>query len=194
MTSRPGGWYSPACQSGEWTSAWIAVAIEEDELLAVLGGLVDPGPELLDLVRLVGDAQPAGLLEVAVDAVRPGERDRRREVGDPLRARGASISSGKWRIPLARPWVSDAWQNPPFRPLAPNPTVSCSRTTTRSDGSVSVRAIAVHSPVNPAPTIATSAVGDAARAAAATGPGRRRREPVADRGRRIGHRWSSTRG
>ncbi len=65
-------------------------------------------------------------------------------------------SSGKWRIPFARPWVRDAWQNPPFRPLAPNPTVSCSRTVTRSEGSVSVSARAVHNPVNPAPTTATS--------------------------------------
>ena len=50
----------------------------------MLGGLVDPGPELLDLVRLVGEAERAGLLEVAVDAVLAGERDQRLEVLDPL--------------------------------------------------------------------------------------------------------------
>ncbi len=67
-----------------------------------------------------------------------------------------SSSSGKWRIPLARPWVRLASQNPPFRPLAPKATVSASRTATRSVGSVSVSATAVHSPVNPPPTMATS--------------------------------------
>ena len=66
-------------------------------------------------------------------------------------------SSGKCLIPFARPWVRLASQKPPFRPLAPNATVSASSTTTRRDGSVSVRAIAVHRPVNPAPMIATSA-------------------------------------
>ena len=59
-------------------------------------------------------------------------------------------------MPLARPWVSDAWQKPPFRPLAPKPTVSASRTVTRSEGSVSVRAIAVHRPGEPGPDDATS--------------------------------------
>ena len=44
---------------------------------------------------------------------------------------------------------------PAARPAAD--PVSASRTATRSDGSVSGSAIAVHSPVNPAPTIATSA-------------------------------------
>ena len=67
-----------------------------------------------------------------------------------------SSSSGKWRIPLARPWVRLASQKPPLRPLAPKATVSASSTATRSAGSVSVSAIAVHSPVNPPPTIATS--------------------------------------
>ena len=41
-------------------------------------------------------------------------------------------------------------------PLAPNAIGPASRTATRRDGSVSVRAIAVHRPVKPAPTIATS--------------------------------------
>ena len=48
------------------------VAVQELEVLAVLGRLVDPGPELVDLVRLVGQGERAGLLEVAVDAVRRG--------------------------------------------------------------------------------------------------------------------------
>ena len=58
------------------------LAIEEQQLLAVLGRLVDPGAELLDLLGLVGDAQATGLLEVAVDAVRSGEGDEGREVRD----------------------------------------------------------------------------------------------------------------
>ena len=53
-------------------------------MLAVLGRLVDPGPELLDLVGLVGEGQRAGLLEVAVDAVGPGEVDQGPEVVDAL--------------------------------------------------------------------------------------------------------------
>ena len=67
----------------------------------------------------------------------------------PSRSRRSS-SSGKWRIPFARPWVRLASQKPPFRPLAPKATVSASRTAMRSAGSVSVSAIAVQSPVNPA--------------------------------------------
>ena len=53
-------------------------------MLAVLGRLVDPGPELVDLVRLVGERQRPGLLEVAVDAVVAGERDQGLEVVDAL--------------------------------------------------------------------------------------------------------------
>ena len=78
-------------------------------------------------------------------------------------------------MPLARPWVRLASQKPPFRPLAPKATVSASRTATRSDGSVSVSAIAVQSPVNPAPTIATSTVTSwpAASGGSVGGPGSR---------------------
>ena len=78
-------------------------------------------------------------------------------------------------MPLARPWVRLASQKPPLRPLAPNATVSASRTTTRNDGSVSVSAIAVQSPVNPAPMIATSAVVVVPRASGGSpaGPGSR---------------------
>ena len=57
---------------------------------------------------------------------------------------------------MPRPWVSDAAQKPPLRPLAPAPTRSASRTATRSDGSVSSSRMAAHRPVNPAPTMATS--------------------------------------
>ena len=71
---------------------------------------------------------------------------------------------------MDRPCVSEASQNPPLRPLAPQPTRSASSTTTRRDGSVSSSAIAVQSPVNPPPTIATSAR-LSPEAAARTGPG-----------------------
>ena len=60
------------------------VTVQELEVLPVFGGLVDPGPELVDLVGLVGQGERAGLLEVAVDAVLAGERDQLLEVLDPL--------------------------------------------------------------------------------------------------------------
>jgi hypothetical protein len=46
--------------------------------------------------------------------------------------------------------------NPAFRPAAPNPAISRSSTSTRSPGSSDASEYAVHSPVKPAPTIATS--------------------------------------
>ena len=103
---------------------------------------------------------------VRVNSIRPWR------LATPSRSRRSS-SSGKWRIPFARPCVSDASQKPPLRPLAPYATVSASRTTTRKAGSVSVRAMAVHSPVNPPPTITTSAVVSPARGASKAGPGSR---------------------
>ena len=44
---------------------------------------------------------------------------RAREVRDALVLQARRSSSGKWRIPLARPWVRLASQKPPLRPLAP---------------------------------------------------------------------------
>ena len=82
-------------------------------------------------------------------------RTRPRRFSTPSRS-SMSISSGKCRSPFARPWVSDAAQKPPLRPLAPQPTRSASRTATRRDGSASSSAMADHSPVNPPPTMATS--------------------------------------
>ena len=60
------------------------IPIQEFERFAVLGGLVDPRLELVDLVRLVGQRQHAGLLEVAFDVVRPCELDQTLEVGHAL--------------------------------------------------------------------------------------------------------------
>jgi hypothetical protein len=58
------------------------VAVEEHEVLAPLGRLVDPRLELVDLKGLVCDGQAAGLLEVAVDGVVAGKRDQRPKVDD----------------------------------------------------------------------------------------------------------------
>ena len=61
-----------------------SVPVQELEVLPVLGRLVDPRPELVDLVGLVGQGEHAGLLEVALDAVLAGEGDEPVEVVDAL--------------------------------------------------------------------------------------------------------------
>ncbi len=78
------GCQAPAVQRGEWTSARAASpsrktarspwAVARSTLLA----------ELVDLARMVGQAQLAGLLELALDPVRPGEVDDRAQVRHPL--------------------------------------------------------------------------------------------------------------
>ncbi len=60
------------------------LAVHEFELLAPRGGVVDPGPELLDLVGPVGDVQDAGLLETAIDLVFAGELYEGAEVREAL--------------------------------------------------------------------------------------------------------------
>jgi hypothetical protein len=60
------------------------VPVQELEVLPVLGRLVDPRPELVDLVGLVRQGERARFLEVASDAVLADERDQRLEVLDPL--------------------------------------------------------------------------------------------------------------
>ena len=67
------------------------LAVEEFEVLTELGGLVDPCPELVDLVGLVGECQRPGLLEVAVDAVFAGEGDEPPEVVDPFAFEGLEL-------------------------------------------------------------------------------------------------------
>ena len=90
--------------------------------------------QLVDLVGLGRDIERARLLQLAVDPLRPHEGDQRRR-GSPAPSRSStSISSGKCSSPLASPWVSEAAQKPPLRPLAPQPTRSASRTATRRDG------------------------------------------------------------
>ena len=58
----------------------------------------------------------------------------------------------------ARAPANSAEAQPPLRPDAPKPHVSASRIRTRNDGSATASAYAVHNPVNPPPTIATSQV------------------------------------
>jgi len=70
----------------------------------------------------------------------------------------SGISAGNRSSPLPSPCVRLADQKPPLRPDAAQPTVRASSSTTSSDGSRSVASSAVHSPVNPPPTIARSAV------------------------------------
>jgi hypothetical protein len=60
------------------------LAIEELHVLAVLGGFVDPCPELVDLVGSIGEGERARLLEIAVDAVLAREGDEALEVLDAL--------------------------------------------------------------------------------------------------------------
>ena len=161
------------------------VAIEEHELLAVLGRLVDPGPELLDLVGLVGDAQAAGLLEVAVDAVRPGEGDEGREVRDALLLEPLDLVGE-----VADPVGQAVGQRRLAEPAVPAATPRTRRSPARgrrpaaTDPCRSGRC-AVHRPVNPAADDRDVGDGRAAQRRAHR-PGRRRAEPVADRGRRIG--------
>ena len=148
------------------------IAVQELQLLTVLGGLVHPLAELIHLMGLVGQGQAPGLLKVALDPVGPGELDEAPEVLQALVFQPLQLV---WEMqdPVGRPCVREASQKPPFRPLAPYDTVSASSTTTCSVGSVSVRAIAVHSPVNPPPTTTTSAPVSPASGASKLGPGSR---------------------
>ena len=61
-------------------------------------------------------------------------------------------------MPFSMPWVIEASQNPPFRPEAPYPTTSDSRSTIFRPGFVSLAIKAVHNPVNPPPITTKSAV------------------------------------
>ena len=90
---------------------------------------------------------------------------RRRPAPPGLRARSARRRSGS-------PWVSEASTNPPLRPLAPQPAVSASRTTTSRSGCSRLASSAAHKPVKPPPTIARSASAGPSRGAASAGRGR----------------------
>ena len=125
-------------------------------MLAVLGRLVDPRPELLDLVGLVGEGERAGLLEVAVDVVGPGELDQVPQVVDALLLEALELV-GEVADPVGQA-VGQARLAEAAVPSARAEAdgLGISSTATRRPGSVSVRASAVHRPVNPPPTMATS--------------------------------------
>ena len=55
------------------------------------------------------------------------------------------------------PWVSEPSAKPPFRPLAPKPTVSASSTTTSRAGSLRLGVEGRPEPGEPAPTMQRSA-------------------------------------
>ena len=88
---------------------------------------------------------------------------------------------------------------PPLRPLAPQPAVEASSTTTSRPGRSSLAITAAHSPVKPAPTIARSASTDPSRSSLQAAAGRARTLPAR---RREAHgpslwkpspRWTSSR-
>ncbi len=65
-------------------------------------------------------------------------------------------SPGQREMPLLRPWVREAAQNPPLRPEAAQPTSCPSISTTSRPGSRSLARSAVHSPLYPPPTTSRS--------------------------------------
>ena len=73
-----------------------------------------------------------------------------------LRRVSCGISSAKRARPFSIPCVSEPCAKPPLRPLAPNPTVSASRTTTSRPGSSALACRAAQSPVKPPPTMQRS--------------------------------------
>ena len=133
------------------------VGVEELVLVAVLleqhRALLEPP----DFVRFQRDGEVAGELEVAADPealdVAPRTPGSSRW---PSRS-SCGISSAKRARPFSIPCVSDPSAKPPFRPLAPMPTVSASRTTTSRPGSSAFAWRAAQSPVNPPPTMQRSA-------------------------------------
>ena len=86
-----------------------------------------------------------------------------------MRASSRASSSPKCAIASSCEWSIVSPTIPALRPLAPYPAVLFSRTQTESDGSSSLRNRAVQSPVNPAPTTATSAATSPASRVAARG-------------------------
>jgi len=63
-------------------------------------------------------------------------------------ARIASAAGAPWRrVSDEVPAGNSAEHQPPVRPLAPNPAISCSTTTTRTPGSSRGSEYTVHSPV-----------------------------------------------
>ena len=144
---------TPACQSGEWTSARTASRSRKTSRSPRSFSSSTPARNSATwwgrsaTVRVPVSSRSQSILFA-------GEVDELAQVLRP--SRSELHLAGVVALPLARPWVRLASQNPPFRPLA-EPDERCSSRTIRSDESVSARRIAVHSPVNPPPTMTTSA-------------------------------------
>src|SRR5215213_9771439 len=98
----------------------------------------------------------------------------------------ASSSRGKRLAPLTRPCVSEGSVKPPLRPLAPQPAVSASSSTTSRSGRSRLASTAAHRPVKPPPTIARSASSAASSGGAGAGRGRSSQNGTGDASR-IGH-------
>ena len=67
-----------------------------------------------------------------------------------------SNSAGNLSRPFSAPWVRLASQKPPLRPLAADPILFPSISTTDRPGLASLASSAVHSPLNPPPITARS--------------------------------------
>ncbi len=92
--------------------------VHELELLAVLGRLVDPGAELVDLVGLVGHGQRARLLEVAVDRVSRVKAIRPRRLSRPSRSRTLELV-GEVPDPVGQPVRQRRLAEPAVPPARP---------------------------------------------------------------------------
>ena len=89
----------------------------------------------------------------------------------PSRTR-SSYSAGHRVIPLCSPWVNEASQNPPLRPVACSAIRSPSSSSTERPGSRSTARSAVQRPQKPPPTTTRSTVvapSNAGRAAGRSG-------------------------
>ena len=131
--------------------AQILLAEAERSRLVQLG----QGPGTLGLAAHQVDG--AALGELAVDPLGGGARtDRRRPCPAWPAAWRPWPSRPCRRASAASEVAKRAEHHPPFRPEAPKPATSRSRTTTRKAGSRRMSECAVHRPVNPAPTMQTS--------------------------------------
>ena len=87
-----------------------------------------------DLVRLDGDGEGPGALEVAIEAE---VGDRALDLVEVLVAEACRVArarQAKRFSPLTSPWVSVASTNPPLRPEAAQPMVLASSSATRIPG------------------------------------------------------------
>ena len=117
---------------------------------------VEPSPKLLLPCRRPGRrvARPCGTSSRCPFAAANGRSRRSRRLA-PTRSGALPRRRTARRSRRCRTTTTTA--NPPLRPLAPPPTMSCSMSAIRRPGSRSVSRSAVQSPANPPPTMHTSA-------------------------------------